>query len=288
MSQLLKFRGFSARKSRQAFSQAEDEALRALVKEYGETNWSLISQKMRNRNARQCRDRWRCYLRPTLVKSQWTDEEDRLLMEKYNEIGPKWSIIGKSLPGRSEITMKNRWKLLSSAKLNGMKMANGNPVYYVDYPPNFNMRTIQQPIQNIPIALIPNKQAQQPPQRQQLQQQPQQIPANSNAPVNTVVVVNNNTNQKQQNEQKKQNQKQPKTVVIKNAPAIVSKKFKTKKKVIENKSQESSPDTSAADGELATNSNSNITTQNSNSQNLEAFFNSLTKSPMLRNPRNLM
>lgn len=142
------------RKNRQAFSQVEDERLRELVQKYGETNWTIISQKMVNRNPRQCRDRWRCYLRPTLVKSQWTDEEDRLLIKKYNEIGPKWSIIGKSLPGRSEITMKNRWKLLT--KLMMIPVNSNMPVQPVMIPPTIQSQPPIPPTPQPPINLNSN------------------------------------------------------------------------------------------------------------------------------------
>ncbi|OHT04889.1 Myb-like DNA-binding domain containing protein [Tritrichomonas foetus] len=102
------------KKSRKAFSTSEDVLLKELVNTHGESNWSLISNLFPDRNSRQCRDRWRSYLRPTIMKSQWTKEEDLLLMEKYDEFGPKWSVIGKFLIGRSDIAMKNRWKILAN------------------------------------------------------------------------------------------------------------------------------------------------------------------------------
>ena len=100
------------RKGRQAFSPAEDDLLRKLVEKHGENNWAEVAEHMPHRNSRQCRDRWRGYLRPTLVNSQWLPEEDQILLKKYEEFGPKWSVIGHYIPGRSEINIKNRWKLL--------------------------------------------------------------------------------------------------------------------------------------------------------------------------------
>lgn len=87
--------------------------LRGLVQQFGDNNWSTIATFMVNRNGRQCRDRWRCYLRPTLSTQPWTEEEDKVLIKKYAEIGPKWSLIGKFIPERSEVSIKSRWNMLA-------------------------------------------------------------------------------------------------------------------------------------------------------------------------------
>ena len=102
-----------AKKVRHIFSEKENEKLKQLVEEYGDHNWSLIASFMKNRNARQCRERWRTYLRPTLSIEPWSPEEDRILLEKYAQFGTRWSVIGQYLPSRSEIAIKNRWKLLN-------------------------------------------------------------------------------------------------------------------------------------------------------------------------------
>lgn len=101
------------KKVRHIFSEKENEKLKQLVEEYGDHNWALIASFMKNRNARQCRERWRTYLRPTLSIEPWTPEEDRILLEKYAQFGTRWSVIGQYLQSRSEIAIKNRWKLLN-------------------------------------------------------------------------------------------------------------------------------------------------------------------------------
>lgn len=122
------------KKIRHAFSQSEDENLRKLVEEYGENNWTLIASNMPHRNARQCRDRWRCYLRPSLVTTEWTEEEDKLLLQKYYEYGTKFSVIGRFLPNRSEVSLKNRLRLLNKYMF-AMKPTPA-PVYPWGYPSN--------------------------------------------------------------------------------------------------------------------------------------------------------
>lgn len=103
---------YLVKKTRKTFSPEEDQNLRTLVQKYGESNWSLVAQNMPNRNARQCRDRWRSYLKPTNLSDEWTEEEDNILIQKYNEFGSRWTLIGKFLPQRSDIRIKQRVKLL--------------------------------------------------------------------------------------------------------------------------------------------------------------------------------
>jgi hypothetical protein len=53
-------------------------------------------------------------LSPNLRNGQWTEEEDRLLREKFQEFGAKWSLIVAFFPSRSEVNLKNRWTQLSN------------------------------------------------------------------------------------------------------------------------------------------------------------------------------
>lgn len=110
--------GFKApRKPRQPFTQKEDEKLKQLVESLGDSDWTIISKCMENRTPRQCRDRWKEYLMPTLNTSDWTPEEDNILRQKIKEYGKKWAIVCISLNGRSETSAKNRWRLLERRQL---------------------------------------------------------------------------------------------------------------------------------------------------------------------------
>jgi hypothetical protein len=68
---------------------------------------------MPGRNPRQCRERWQHYLNPTVSSKPFTAEEDALLNRKFAEFGPRWKQIAACLEGRTDITIKNRWILLS-------------------------------------------------------------------------------------------------------------------------------------------------------------------------------
>jgi hypothetical protein len=64
---------------------------------------------MESRSARQCRERWVNYLAPTIRSDPWTEDENRLLIDKMNELGHCWATIGHFFNGRSENDVKNRW-----------------------------------------------------------------------------------------------------------------------------------------------------------------------------------
>jgi hypothetical protein len=76
----------------------------------------LIAASLGNRTPRQCRERWRHYLQPVIKSSSWTLEEDDILRRGHAALGPKWSVIALSLPGRTEVNIKNRWTKLCRPK----------------------------------------------------------------------------------------------------------------------------------------------------------------------------
>jgi hypothetical protein len=103
----------NSRPSRRAkFSADEDAQLADLVRIYGDEDWPTISCLLAGRNARQCRERWRHYLCPTVSLAPFTPEEDALLIQKFYELGPKWKTIAAYFDSRTDITVKNRFLLL--------------------------------------------------------------------------------------------------------------------------------------------------------------------------------
>lgn len=92
------------------FSKEEDVLLKNIVGIFGPKNWRLISSMIPNKTPRQCRDRYTNYLAPGFIHSNWTNEEDRLLAQKYIELGPQWSKIQQYFPFRTANSIKNRYK----------------------------------------------------------------------------------------------------------------------------------------------------------------------------------
>lgn len=99
------------------FTHEEDDLLTSLVNLHGIGNWQKISQDMQkknfNRNGRQCRDRYYHYLDPGInMKSNWSEEEDMLILKFVKEEGKRWKGMEKLFPGRTEVSIRNRYNLL--------------------------------------------------------------------------------------------------------------------------------------------------------------------------------
>jgi len=68
------------------------------------------------RIGKQCRERWTHHLRPDLKKEPWSYSEEMLLASAHKQLGNRWSDISKSIPGRSENSVKNHWNAVLRRK----------------------------------------------------------------------------------------------------------------------------------------------------------------------------
>lgn len=101
---------FKSHKSK--FTKEDDRLLMELVNGMDPVDWAVVASKMRNRNSRQCRERWQNYLNPSLVQSEWSPEDDGLILQKYNELGHRWNAISRFFKGRSGNSIRNRFMMI--------------------------------------------------------------------------------------------------------------------------------------------------------------------------------
>jgi hypothetical protein len=106
----------ASRQYRRLFQPHEDDLLRKLVEQFGTDDWIWIAVQMPNRTARQCRERYQTYLCPEVNISPWTDPEDKLLMEKFEELGSKWADYRPFFKNRTVNNIKNRWYTITRRK----------------------------------------------------------------------------------------------------------------------------------------------------------------------------
>lgn len=110
--------------NRQGWNSIEDEILLKIVNSRGAKAWSGIAKELnamihdgaKVRQGRHCRERWYNHVDPGLIKGNWSTEEDDLLIKLHAEFGNRWSEISKKMRGRTENSVKNRFKSMSKKK----------------------------------------------------------------------------------------------------------------------------------------------------------------------------
>lgn len=90
----------------------EDTILERMVLN-GCHSWGEVSQAIPGRSAKQCRERWRNHLDPSISKDPFSPEEDAMVQSAYAELGNRWTQIATLLPGRTDDAVKARWKILN-------------------------------------------------------------------------------------------------------------------------------------------------------------------------------
>lgn len=61
----------------------------------GHKNWGSLSSRIPGRTSKQCRERWCHHLDPSIIKGEWTEQEDQMIVVMHEEIGNKWATIAQ-------------------------------------------------------------------------------------------------------------------------------------------------------------------------------------------------
>ena len=82
----------------------EDELLRTAVMKHGSGrgSWSSVAAMVPGRVPKQCRERWHNHVDPSISHEPWSEEENALLLRRYQDYDGKWSEISVALPGRPD------------------------------------------------------------------------------------------------------------------------------------------------------------------------------------------
>jgi hypothetical protein len=87
----------------------EDDILMQSIEKHGPSNWNSLACALPGRTGKQCRERWISKLSPNFTADPWTPGEDKMLIALQQERGNQWAKFRSFLPGRSTISIKNRW-----------------------------------------------------------------------------------------------------------------------------------------------------------------------------------
>ena len=62
------------------FTPEEDDKLREIVEQIGTSSWPNVAKYLKGRTSRQCRDRWNHYLSPQANLTEWSADDEELLL----------------------------------------------------------------------------------------------------------------------------------------------------------------------------------------------------------------
>lgn len=147
--------------NKQGWTENEEEILLKIVNSRGAKAWSSVAKELNTmlhdghavRQGRHCRERWYNHVNPELKKGNWTEEEDNFIIAQHNSIGNKWSEISKLMEGRTENSVKNRYKSLAKRHTVGEQQEFQSPFCLMTekqmeitmQPANFNTLLLMSP-----------------------------------------------------------------------------------------------------------------------------------------------
>ncbi|XP_077251532.1 myb-related protein 306-like [Tasmannia lanceolata] len=96
----------------------EDIILVSYIQEHGPGNWRAVPTNTGLlRCSKSCRLRWTNYLRPGIKRGNFTEHEERMIMNLQDLLGNRWAAIASYLPQRTDNDIKNYWNTHLKKKL---------------------------------------------------------------------------------------------------------------------------------------------------------------------------
>jgi len=109
-----------SRNDRIKWSKEEDQLIMELVSQK-KLNWEEIAQQLPGRSQQAIRNRvYRLSAhasRAGATHGCWTAAEDALILQSVSDFGKKWTLVAQRFPGRTEDSIRNRYKRLCDAAL---------------------------------------------------------------------------------------------------------------------------------------------------------------------------
>ena len=109
-----------------SWTREEDELILRFVAENGDKDWAKLAMLLRGRTGKQCRERFKNHLDPSVSKLTWSEDEDRKLIELHSKYGNAWTKIATFFEGRTDNCIKNRWN--STLKKRLERLEKGEPL----------------------------------------------------------------------------------------------------------------------------------------------------------------
>ncbi|MCE3214610.1 Transcription factor myb94 [Datura stramonium] len=101
----------------------EDIMLVSYVQQHGAGNWRAVPTKTGLRRcSKSCRLRWTNYLRPGIKRGNFTDQEEKMIIQLQALLGNKWAAIASYLPERTDNDIKNYWNTHLKKKLKKLQV----------------------------------------------------------------------------------------------------------------------------------------------------------------------
>lgn len=111
-----------------AWTNVEDQILRAAVSKYGLTQWARVASLLPKKTAKQAKARWNEYLNPTINRTEWSPQDDEKLLNLAKLLPNQWRSIASVMGRTSTHCLERYQKLLDGALKDGEDEEDENAV----------------------------------------------------------------------------------------------------------------------------------------------------------------